>query len=132
VAAERVKLSATSVTLAAPDPRKLAAFYARLLDVEVTQSDPPRPDEPVTAGWSQIRTTSLTLNFEFERYWEPPVWPAQSGRQIATQHLDIWVADLEAAVAWAVECGARIADAQPQDHVRVMVDPAGHPFCLFR
>lgn len=28
--------------------------------------------------------------------------------------------------------GARQAAYQPQDDVRVMVDPAGHPFCLFQ
>ena len=29
------------------------------------------------------------------------------------------------------ELGASVADYQPQDHVRVMVDPVGHPFCLY-
>ncbi|WP_197515005.1 VOC family protein [Mycobacterium sp. 1245805.9] len=114
MAAERVELRATSITIAAPDPRELASFYARVLGVEVTHSDPPREDEPDNAGWGQIKTPTLTLNFEFEKCWEPPVWPARSGRQIATQHLDIWVTDLDAAVEWAVECGARLADAQPQ------------------
>jgi hypothetical protein len=45
-------------------------------------------------------------------------------------HLDIEVGDLEAAVADAVALGARVADFQPQDNVRVLLDPAGHPFCL--
>ena len=46
-------------------------------------------------------------------------------------HLDIAVDDLEAAVSLAVEAGAVQAEHQPQDDVRVMLDPAGHPFCLF-
>jgi hypothetical protein len=46
-------------------------------------------------------------------------------------HLELQVDDLDAAVAFAVEAGARVADHQPQDRVRVMFDPAGHPFCLF-
>jgi hypothetical protein len=46
-------------------------------------------------------------------------------------HLDIGVGDLEAGVAWAIESGARLAEFQPQEHVRVMLDPDGHPFCLF-
>lgn len=45
-------------------------------------------------------------------------------------HLDIGVDDLAEAVAWAVEVGATLAEAQPQEHVRVMLDPHGHPFCL--
>jgi hypothetical protein len=46
-------------------------------------------------------------------------------------HLDIEVSDLTAAVADAVELGAQEADFQPQQDVRVMLDPAGHPFCLY-
>ena len=37
----------------------------------------------------------------------------------------------DGAVAYAEECGARQAVLQPQDDVRVMLDPAGHPFCLY-
>ena len=46
-------------------------------------------------------------------------------------HLDIGVADLEAGTTWAVEAGATLADYQPQQGVHVMLDPSGHPFCLF-
>ncbi|WP_434081552.1 VOC family protein [Sanguibacter sp. Z1732] len=61
----------------------------------------------------------------------PPVWPARPGAQVATQHLDIWVQDLDAAVRWALRCGAVEAEVQPQPQVSVLIDPAGHPFCLF-
>ena len=47
-------------------------------------------------------------------------------------HLDIEVDDLDAAGAQAVAAGATLAEFQPQDDVRVFLDPAGHPFCLFR
>jgi hypothetical protein len=33
--------------------------------------------------------------------------------------------------AWAIEQGAELASDQPQDDVRVLLDPEGHPFCLF-
>lgn len=46
-------------------------------------------------------------------------------------HLDLWVSDLEDAVARAESCGARVADTQFDEGVRVMVDPVGHLFCLF-
>jgi catechol 2,3-dioxygenase-like lactoylglutathione lyase family enzyme len=128
---ERPALRATSVTVMAPDPRLLAGFYARLLGVKVSTSDPPRPDEPETGGFAQVRMPHLTLNFEYEQQWAQPVWPARAGQQSATQHLDIWVEDLVAASAWAVTCGATLAETQPQDDVRVHFDPAGHPFCLF-
>jgi phage tail tube protein FII len=53
-----------------------------------------------------------------------------AGGQNATMHLDIGVDDLEEAVAWALQAGATLAANQPQEHVRVMLDPDGHPFCL--
>jgi len=34
-------------------------------------------------------------------------------------------------VQWALEAGATLADFQPDLDNRVMLDPAGHPFCLF-
>jgi hypothetical protein len=34
-------------------------------------------------------------------------------------------------VAHAIEPGAVIADHQPQENVRVLHDPAGHPFCRY-
>ena len=46
-------------------------------------------------------------------------------------HLDIGVSDLAAAGSHAVAAGAVLAAFQPQDDVRVYLDPAGHPFCLF-
>lgn len=125
------KLVVTSVTVSTPAPVESATFYARLLRVELTVMEPPGPGQPPEAGFAQLRTDHLTVNFEFERHWTPIVWPAEAGRQTATQHLDIHVDDLDAAVAWAVGCGARLAEVQPQDDVRVLFDPVGHPFCLF-
>jgi len=46
-------------------------------------------------------------------------------------HLDIEVDDLGTSGAHAVAAGAVLAEYQPQDDVRVYLDPAGHPFCLW-
>jgi hypothetical protein len=46
-------------------------------------------------------------------------------------HLDLQVTDLTASVEDAVALGATLAEFQPQDDVRVLLDPAGHPFCLY-
>jgi catechol 2,3-dioxygenase-like lactoylglutathione lyase family enzyme len=125
----------TSVTIGAPDPRALAAFYSRLLDWPVTATDPARPGRPPEDGWAQIQPESPdagpTLNFEFEPDFLAPTWPSKPNEQQIQEHLDIAVRDLRASVDWAVACGARLAEFQPQDDVRVMFDPAGHPFCLF-
>jgi hypothetical protein len=47
-------------------------------------------------------------------------------------HFDFQVGDLDSAVAEAVALGASVAGHQPQENVRVLLDPAGHPFCLCR
>ena len=46
-------------------------------------------------------------------------------------HLDVEVDELDAAVADAIALGASVADYQLQENVRVLLDPAGHPFCLY-
>jgi catechol 2,3-dioxygenase-like lactoylglutathione lyase family enzyme len=127
----------SSVTIGAPDPGVLAEFYARFLGWEITAKDGPPPGgAPPEIGWAQMRapegTPGLrTINVELERDYVPPVWPYEPGRQQIMTHLDIPVQDVEEAVARAIEAGATLADVQPQDHTRVMLDPAGHPFCLF-
>ena len=62
--------------------------------------------------------------------YRAPTWPPAPGEQRPMMHLDFQVGDLESAVADAVALGATVAAAQPQDNVRVLLDPAGHPFCL--
>jgi hypothetical protein len=47
-------------------------------------------------------------------------------------HFDFQVGDLESAVQDAVALGASVAEFQPRETVRVLFDPAGHPFCLCR
>ena len=130
-------LYVSSVTVAAPDPRALAAFYQRMLGWTMTADDPPRPGEPAEAGWAQLAAPPGTpglmrLNFEFEAEYTAPAWPSVEGRQHITAHLDIPARDVDAAVTRALEAGARLAEVQPQEDVRVLIDPAGHPFCLFQ
>ncbi|MGH3168442.1 MAG: VOC family protein [Trebonia sp.] len=132
---QRPAMEVTSVTIGAPDPRALATFYVRLLGWTLTASDPPRPGQPPADGWAQVSppdgVAGPALNFEFEPHYVPPTWPSAAGEQEIMEHLDIAVGDLDASVAWAVDAGAALADYQPQDDVRVLLDPAGHPFCLF-
>ena len=46
-------------------------------------------------------------------------------------HLEIEADSLESGCAHAQACGATMAEFQPQDHVRVHLDPDGHPFCIY-
>ncbi|MGQ7351830.1 VOC family protein [Quadrisphaera oryzae] len=122
----RPRLRVTSVTLAASDAQRLAAFYSRLLGSPVTADEP---------GWAQVRPASPdlgpVLSFEHDARFTRPTWPSEPSAQHATAHLDVHVDDLDAAVTWALEVGAVLDPFQPQDDVRVLRDPDGHPFCLF-
>jgi predicted enzyme related to lactoylglutathione lyase len=116
-------LTFTAVVLDAPDPRALAEFYSRLLGWPI------RTDEP---DWVTVRSQSGSgLSFQREDAYVRPTWPAGPGDQQMQMHLDIEVDDLQAGVAHAVQAGATVADFQPQDDVRVMLDPVGHVFCLW-
>jgi catechol 2,3-dioxygenase-like lactoylglutathione lyase family enzyme len=116
--------SLTAAVLGTPDPPGLARFYQRLLGWPLGTDDP---------EWATLRPDGggAGLSFQLEEKHVPPVWPAGDGDPRMQLHLDIEVDDLEAAVAVAVGGGATVADFQPQDDVRVLLDPAGHPFCLW-
>jgi len=114
----------TATVLDAPDARELAAFYVRLLGWKLTADEP---------GWAKVDPPGggSGLSFQTESQYTPPVWPAAPGAQQMMLHLDIETTDLPAAVAHAVAAGAVLADFQPQSDTRVLLDPAGHPFCLW-
>jgi catechol 2,3-dioxygenase-like lactoylglutathione lyase family enzyme len=112
------------VVLDAPDAQALAGFYAELLGWRVSE------DEPDWMVLSPL-TGFACLAFQTESGYVRPVWPSTDGQQQMMLHLDFEVADLGAAVEHAVELGATLAELQPQDDVRVLLDPVGHPFCLY-
>jgi catechol 2,3-dioxygenase-like lactoylglutathione lyase family enzyme len=107
----------------APDPGALARFYSELLGWPIGHEEPGTTVLAVPGG-------SSYLVFQQAADYQAPVWPPADGRQRTMMHLDFQVGDLEAAVDDAVALGATLAEFQPQDNVRVMRDPAGHPFCL--
>jgi catechol 2,3-dioxygenase-like lactoylglutathione lyase family enzyme len=113
------------VVLDAADPRRLAHFYADLLGWDlVEESDQHCVVHPRDGGVAYLAT-------QFAVDYERPAWPNAGGRQQMMLHLDFEVDDLDAAVAHAVELGAEEAGFPPQTGVRVLLDPAGHPFCLY-
>jgi predicted enzyme related to lactoylglutathione lyase len=110
--------------LDAPDPRALAGFYQRLLGWTVTDDDETWVSLSPPGGGAK-------LSFQLEPLFTPPTWPATGDAQQMMAHLDIEVDDLASAGAYVEAGGAVLADFQPQDHVRVYLDPVGHPFCLW-
>lgn len=110
--------------LGARDPEGLARFYSELLGWPYRVSDQ-------TWVTMLVPGTHTYLAFSLDELHEPPVWPSAPGQQSQQLHLDIGVRELAPAVEDAVALGARLADFQPQQDVRVLLDPEGHPFCLF-
>lgn len=115
------------VTLDAPgDVRELARFYSRLLDWELFEDG-----TGDSASVAPSKDAGYNIGFQTESRYVRPVWPAEAGRPQMSMHLEIQVDDLDEAVAHATGLGAEVAAHQPQSNVRVMLDPAGHPFCLY-
>ena len=120
----RPEMTLSTVVLDAPDAHELAGFYRRLLGWEVEREE---------ADWIKISPPGggTALSFQTEASYKRPAWPAREGDQQMMLHLDIRVDDLDEAGRHALESGAELAGYQPADDVRVYLDPAGHPFCLW-
>jgi predicted enzyme related to lactoylglutathione lyase len=127
--AATVPIRWTTVTIDCSDAETLGVFYSEVLGWEITAQD--------GAGWLQLRDPEggVGLNIQAETSYEPPIWPEQPEHQAKMMHFEILVDDLEAAIQRVVDSGGAEAAHQPADRdptrLRVMLDPAGHPFCLF-
>jgi catechol 2,3-dioxygenase-like lactoylglutathione lyase family enzyme len=117
-------LELTTVNIGSPDPAALARFYERLLGWRIGHEEP---------GFVIVRNPvgGAAISCQLEDAYVRPVWPAGAGDQQMQLHLEIRVADIDAALAHALQCGASLSQFQPQDDVRVCLDPDGHPFCLW-
>lgn len=117
------------VAIDCADAGPVARFYERLLGFEMGEFSPP--------NWAQLWDPAggVHLNIQGEAWYVPPTWPEEPGEQTKMMHFEVQVDDLEATVAIALEAGGTEAPSQPPDRntnrVRIMLDPAGHPLCLF-
>jgi catechol-2,3-dioxygenase len=116
------KVRLAAITFDCADPAAMGRFYAAVLDLPVL--------------WSSDRTVALGhpgqqpfLAFTQVENYRPPSWPHDEIPKQA--HLELGVDDLDRAQAEIIALGAREAPLQsdPQ-RFRVLLDPAGHPFCI--
>jgi len=110
-----------SVDFDCPDPAELARFYGDALGLPVVYSS----DDFVLLG----RKGSTGLGFIRVADYRRPTWPDPSqGKQA---HIELGVDDLETAQARMLALGAAEPPVQPHpEQRRVLLDPAGHPFCI--
>ena len=100
----------------------LANFYAQLLGWDKIISN---------EAYAAIRTPhGILLVFQTVENYVSPIWPWKDGAQQQMAHIDFHVDNLPEAVEHAIQCGAKKADVQYYEDAMVMLDPAGHPFCL--
>jgi Glyoxalase-like domain len=108
------------ISLDCAEPAPLAEFWAAMLGGEVMFT---------TATAVGVRTDGVWLAAMHVPDYRPPSWP--TGDIPKQMHFDLGVTNLDAAVAEAERLGARPAAEQPApERWRVLLDPAGHPFCL--
>lgn len=122
-----LKIKMYAFTLDAKNAQELAKFYAGLLQWEIVFAD----EEYVCVaapGTRQGEYPGITI--QQNPQYTPPVWPDEPKAQQQMAHLDFAVNNLETAVQHAIRCGGRPAHQQFSEDWRVMLDPAGHPFCL--
>lgn len=140
--ADRPSIALRTVCMDCSDADAMARFYSDLLGWEPTFTEP---------GWVLMRDPNggTGLSFQAESGYEPPTWPEASGEQQKMLHFDVRVtpagrsegdsslseddakAVLDTAAEIAIAAGGRLADHQPRADLRIILDPAGHPLCLF-
>jgi catechol 2,3-dioxygenase-like lactoylglutathione lyase family enzyme len=108
------------VSLDTRDPQGLANFYCQLLGYEQVFA---------TDEFVALKGPDVGISTQLVKDHVAPDWPAS---EVPKQlHLEIAVRDLESAEASALALGASKGTTQPNPEAwRVLVDPAGHPFCI--
>lgn len=108
------------VNLDCAEPPAMARFYAALLGWEIPHCED---------DYSMVSDGSTSIGFGKVDGYCAPAWPDSGSPK--RYHLDLGVSDLERAETEAKKLGATVPEFQPGgDRWRVMLDPAGHPFCL--
>jgi hypothetical protein len=104
-----------AVSLDCADPQELADFYRTLLGGQQLWA------RESSVG---VEVPGAVLVAQRLDGYVSPVWPGAS-----IVHLDLAADDLDAAAEQALALGATLPS-QPDPRWRVLLDPAGHPFCL--
>lgn len=109
-----------AVSIDCDDPGETSQFWRRMLDLAVIWE---------SADFVALKGAGVLLTVQRVADYQAPAWP--EGEIPKQMHLELSVDDLDEAERQAVELGARSAEVQPSpDRWRVLVDPAGHPFCV--
>lgn len=106
------------ITLDTDRVAPLAEFWSAVLGWPVAVSE----DE-----YAMLTGPSHALGIGLVEDHQRPAWPDSGAKQF---HLDLAAEDVDAAVERCVALGATRPKDQPGDTWTVLLDPAGHPFCV--
>jgi hypothetical protein len=107
------------VSIDCANPGQLVEFSRRLLGGRVLWH---------TVGSAAIEARGIVLVLQRVANYLPPVWPGT-----AVIHFDLTPppgGTLDQSVAGALDAGAELATHQVDPRWVVLLDPAGHPFCV--
>jgi predicted enzyme related to lactoylglutathione lyase len=107
------------ISLDTADARKSGEFWSALLGWTLAAAE----DE-----YAMVTGPATSLGFGTIPDYQPPAWPNERGSK--QFHFDLACDDIEATEQHALELGASLAEPQPGETWRVLIDPGGHPFCL--
>ena len=109
-----------AISIDCSDPSALARFYQQIFDLELMFESP---------DMAALKGAPVLLTFQRVADHRAPQWP--EGTVPKQLHLELAVSDLDAEEARILDLGATKAPTQPNpDSWRVLIDPAGHPFCI--
>ncbi|GAB3496243.1 VOC family protein [Flexivirga lutea] len=115
----RGTVSIGMVSIDCDDAAAMAKFYGGALGWQVAYEGD---------GYAMLQQGDQRLGFGQTPDYQRPSWPDDGRKQF---HLDLAAEDVDAACARLVELGATRPQEQPGgDRWTVLLDPAGHPFCV--
>src|SRR3954469_15614600 len=123
-----LRWNAVCIDCAPGDFGAMVDFYRQLLALDIADRE---------SRWAALRDPrgGMGINVQADDQYVRPVWPQQEGKAAMMMHFEIEVRDVAEAVGQATSRGATQAEWQPPDRdpstLRVLLDPAGHPFCLW-
>ena len=118
-----------SIVIDAKDIDTLGKFYENFLGWDL------RWENYKEMRWGILTDPSnegTPIVFQEEPDFKKPVWPTTPQEQQQMLHLDFYVSkeEYQEKISLANSIGAVESEVQFTDEFRVMIDPAGHPFCI--
>jgi catechol 2,3-dioxygenase-like lactoylglutathione lyase family enzyme len=112
------------ITIDCDDAAAMASFYAHALGGAMGHQD-------ATGAQVALADGELLL-FRHVAEYRPPTWPSQESP--IQLHFEFYVDDVRLAELELQRLGATTATIQDPDDpgLTVMLDPAGHPFCIMK